>query len=50
MTTQRSPDDGAPFRYSFSALKDRHNAVEVNWIDPGLILILAAIQYSAVPR
>ncbi|MDY9213476.1 phage tail protein, partial [Escherichia coli] len=26
--------DGAPFRYSFSALKDRHNAVEVNWIDP----------------
>ncbi|ENA4397671.1 host specificity protein J, partial [Escherichia coli] len=27
-------DDGAPFRYSFSALKDRHNAVEVNWIDP----------------
>ncbi|ENJ9419471.1 host specificity protein J, partial [Escherichia coli] len=25
---------GAPFRYSFSALKDRHNAVEVNWIDP----------------
>ncbi|HAX9375482.1 TPA: host specificity protein J, partial [Escherichia coli] len=21
-------------RYSFSALKDRHNAVEVNWIDP----------------
>ncbi|EHX2870256.1 host specificity protein J, partial [Escherichia coli] len=22
------------FRYSFSALKDRHNAVEVNWIDP----------------
>ncbi|GAB5816953.1 hypothetical protein JMUB7533_26650 [Staphylococcus aureus] len=20
------PDDGAPFRYSFSALKDRHNA------------------------
>ncbi|HCN2514658.1 TPA: host specificity protein J, partial [Escherichia coli] len=27
------PDDGAPFRYSFSALKDRHNAVEVNWID-----------------
>ncbi len=26
------PDDGA--RYSFSALKDRHNAVEVNWIDP----------------
>ncbi|EIQ0435163.1 host specificity protein J, partial [Escherichia coli] len=23
-----------PFRYSFSALKDRHNAVEVNWIDP----------------
>ena len=28
------PDDGAPFRYSFSALKDRHNAVEVNWVDP----------------
>ncbi|MBS1204621.1 MAG: putative tail component of prophage [Proteobacteria bacterium] len=28
------PDEGAPFRYSFSALKDRHNAVEVNWIDP----------------
>ena len=28
------PEDGAPFRYSFSALKDRHNAVEVNWIDP----------------
>ncbi|HBV0670875.1 TPA: host specificity protein J [Escherichia coli] len=28
------PGDGAPFRYSFSALKDRHNAVEVNWIDP----------------
>ncbi|EGD5987535.1 host specificity protein J [Shigella flexneri] len=28
------PDDGAPFRYSFSALKDRHNVVEVNWIDP----------------
>ncbi|HDH7378023.1 TPA: host specificity protein J [Escherichia coli] len=28
------PDDDAPFRYSFSALKDRHNAVEVNWIDP----------------
>ncbi|MCR6265773.1 host specificity protein J [Escherichia coli] len=28
------PDDGAPFRYSFSALKDRHNAVEVNLIDP----------------
>ncbi|EFN9566328.1 host specificity protein J [Escherichia coli] len=28
------PDDGAPFRYSFSALKDRYNAVEVNWIDP----------------
>ncbi|EFD2853856.1 hypothetical protein BMM47_004771 [Escherichia coli] len=28
------PDDGASFRYSFSALKDRHNAVEVNWIDP----------------
>ncbi len=28
------PDDGAPFRYSSSALKDRHNAVEVNWIDP----------------
>ncbi|HFU8900634.1 TPA: host specificity protein J, partial [Escherichia coli] len=28
------PDDGAPFHYSFSALKDRHNAVEVNWIDP----------------
>ncbi|EIS5157728.1 host specificity protein J [Escherichia coli] len=28
------PDDGAPFCYSFSALKDRHNAVEVNWIDP----------------
>ncbi|EGT2555038.1 TPA: DUF1983 domain-containing protein, partial [Escherichia coli] len=28
------PDDGAPFRYSFSALKDRHNTVEVNWIDP----------------
>ncbi|ELD0487868.1 host specificity protein J [Escherichia coli] len=27
-------DDGAPFRYSFSALKDRHNAVEVNWVDP----------------
>ncbi|MCM4333096.1 phage tail protein, partial [Escherichia coli] len=27
------PDDGASFRYSFSALKDRHNAVEVNWID-----------------
>ncbi|MCM4364671.1 phage tail protein, partial [Escherichia coli] len=27
------PDDGAPFRYSFSALKDRHNAVEVNWTD-----------------
>ncbi|WP_407243118.1 phage tail protein [Escherichia coli] len=26
------PDDGAPF-HSFSALKDRHNAVEVNWID-----------------
>ncbi|CAK0668354.1 phage tail protein [Escherichia coli] len=26
------PDDGAPFRYS--ALKDRHNAVEVNWSDP----------------
>ncbi len=26
------PDDGAPFRYSFSALKDRHNAVEVNWM------------------
>ncbi|EGO7638556.1 DUF1983 domain-containing protein, partial [Escherichia coli] len=25
---------GAPFRYSFSALKDRHNAVEVNWSDP----------------
>ncbi len=38
MTYNRSnvvmPDDGAPFRYSFSALKDRHNAVEVNWIDP----------------
>lgn len=30
------PDDGAPFRYSFSALKDRHNAVEVNWIDPDM--------------
>ncbi|MCZ4676449.1 host specificity protein J [Citrobacter sedlakii] len=28
------PEDGAPFRYSFSALKDRHNAVEVNWCDP----------------
>ncbi|HAY0219001.1 TPA: host specificity protein J [Escherichia coli] len=28
------PDDGAPFRYSFSALKDRHTAVEVNWVDP----------------
>ncbi len=28
------PDDGAPFRYSFSALKDRQNVVEVNWIDP----------------
>ncbi|WDB49315.1 host specificity protein J [Escherichia albertii] len=28
------PDDGAPFRYSFSALKDRHNVVEVNWTDP----------------
>ncbi len=28
------PEDGAPFRYSFSALKDRHNAVEVNWTDP----------------
>lgn len=28
------PDDGAPFRYSFSALKDRHNVAEVNWIDP----------------
>ncbi|WP_053294707.1 phage attachment tail tip protein J [Escherichia coli] len=28
------PGDGAPFRYSFSALKDRHNAVEVNWTDP----------------
>ncbi|EGO0883906.1 host specificity protein J [Salmonella enterica] len=28
------PGDGVPFRYSFSALKDRHNAVEVNWIDP----------------
>ncbi|EJI5100822.1 host specificity protein J [Shigella boydii] len=28
------PDDGAPFRYSFSALKDRHNVVEVHWIDP----------------
>ncbi|HAC6879136.1 TPA_asm: host specificity protein J [Salmonella enterica subsp. enterica serovar Java] len=28
------PDDGAPFRYSFSALKDRHNAVEVRYIDP----------------
>ncbi|EBC3424382.1 host specificity protein J [Salmonella enterica] len=28
------PGDGVPFRYSFSALKDRHNAVEMNWIDP----------------
>ncbi len=29
------PDDnGAPFRYSFSALKDRHTPVEVNYIDP----------------
>ncbi len=28
------PADGAPFRYSFSAMKDRHNAVEVNWTDP----------------
>ncbi len=28
------PDEGTPFRYSFSARKDRHNAVEVNWIDP----------------
>ncbi|MCZ8978943.1 host specificity protein J [Escherichia albertii] len=27
-------DNGAPFRYSFSALKDRHNAVEVNYTDP----------------
>ncbi|EAP6467313.1 host specificity protein J [Salmonella enterica] len=27
-------DEGTPFRYSFSARKDRHNAVEVNWIDP----------------
>lgn len=28
------PDDGAPFVYSFSALKDRHNAVEVRYTDP----------------
>lgn len=28
------PADGAPFVYSFSARKDRHNAVEVNWTDP----------------
>ncbi|EBC6126055.1 host specificity protein J [Salmonella enterica] len=28
------PDEGTPFRYSFSARKDRHNAVEVNWTDP----------------
>ncbi|HGK5302421.1 TPA: host specificity protein J, partial [Salmonella enterica subsp. enterica serovar Thompson] len=28
------PADGTPFVYSFSARKDRHNAVEVNWTDP----------------
>lgn len=27
-------EDGTAFRYSFSALKDRHNAVEVNYVDP----------------
>ncbi|MGD2349021.1 phage attachment tail tip protein J [Escherichia coli] len=27
-------DNGVGFRYSFSALKDRHTAVEVNYIDP----------------
>nr|WP_250853161.1 host specificity protein J [Escherichia coli] len=27
-------DNGVGFRYSFSALKDRHTAVEVNWTDP----------------
>ncbi|HBL4694891.1 TPA: host specificity protein J [Citrobacter freundii] len=28
------PADGAPFIYSFSALKERHNAVEVRYTDP----------------
>lgn len=28
------PADGAPFVYSFSALKDRHNAAEVRYTDP----------------
>ncbi|MGS0636392.1 phage attachment tail tip protein J [Citrobacter sp. VF227] len=28
------PDDGAPFVYSFSALKERHNAAEVRYTDP----------------
>ncbi len=27
-------DNGVGFRYSFSALKDRHTAVEVNYTDP----------------
>ncbi len=27
-------DNGVGFRYSFSTLKDRHTAVEVNWTDP----------------
>lgn len=28
------PADGAPFTYSFSALKERHNAAEVRYTDP----------------
>ncbi|HEM6698020.1 TPA: host specificity protein J [Citrobacter amalonaticus] len=28
------PADGSPFQYSFSALKDRHNAAEVRYVDP----------------
>lgn len=28
------PTDGAPFIYSFSALKERHNAAEVRYTDP----------------
>ncbi|EHZ8148948.1 host specificity protein J, partial [Salmonella enterica] len=27
-------EDGVAFRYAFSALKERHNAVEVNYVDP----------------
>ncbi|KKF68111.1 phage attachment tail tip protein J [Citrobacter amalonaticus] len=28
------PADSSPFQYSFSALKDRHNAAEVRYVDP----------------